>query len=137
MHKSVLIAALLVTGCTSQQAPAEDRWHQLAAESDRLTATFRGKFWEHEMLPIHNEFWPKIFAACAPQAKTAGITNFKAVAVINKDGVVTEYLPSSNSPALKCFSEQMVGRKYPTPPESPFYEVYTINLETSNQAGPN
>ena len=128
MRPLVAIAALFVAGCSNQPAPAQDHWHQLAAEAHRLTSTFRGVAWEQQMLPIHNKFWPEIIAACSPQAKAAGITSFQAVAAISSTGVVTEYLPNPRSPALECFSTQMVGRKYPAPPESPFYELYTVNL---------
>jgi hypothetical protein len=80
------------------------------------------------MLPVHNAFWPQVIEACGPQAQAAGITSFKAVAAISSTGVITEYLPEPDSNVLECFSKQMVGRKYPAPPESPFYELYTVNL---------
>ena len=80
------------------------------------------------MLPVHNKFWSQIAKLCAPRAKAAGIRQFKAVATIGSSGEVTEYLINPEDPALECFSEQMVGRKYPPPPEAPFYEVYTVTL---------
>ena len=80
------------------------------------------------MLPVHNAFWVQVTAACASQAKAAGVTRFEAIAVVGSNGVVTEYLLNPNSPALQCFSTRMVGRKYPSPPESPFYERFTVNL---------
>ncbi|NIK40547.1 hypothetical protein FHY12_002872 [Xanthomonas arboricola] len=132
MRKLVTIATLFIAACSSQQALAQDRWQQLASEAHRLTSTFRGVAWEQRMLPAHNSFWPDIVAACSPQAKAAGITSFQAVAAISSTGVVTDYLPNPQSPALDCFSKQMVGRKYPAPPESPFYEFYTVNLSAGD-----
>jgi hypothetical protein len=128
MRHSVVVLVLLIAGCSYQPIPPHDRWHQLAAESDRLTSTFRGRLWEQKMIPMHNAFWPQVTAACGPQAKAAGITSFQAIAVISHSGVVTEYLLNPASPALQCFSKQMVGRKYPSPPELPFYELYSVNL---------
>ncbi|TZF87784.1 hypothetical protein [Cognatilysobacter lacus] len=80
------------------------------------------------MLPIHNAFWAGVVDVCGPQMRAAGIEKFQAVAVISADGTVTEYLPDSSAPPLRCFSKQMVGRKYPAPPQAPFYERYTVSL---------
>jgi outer membrane murein-binding lipoprotein Lpp len=128
MRQLTIVLALALAGCSSKPAPAQDRWHQLASKADELTSTFRGVAWEQKMLPVHNAFWPQVVSACSSQAQAAGITSFKAVAAISSAGVITEYLPDPNSRALECFSKQMVGRKYPAPPESPFFELYTVNL---------
>jgi len=122
------VVVALVAGCSSTQAPAGDRWHQLAAESDRLTSSWAGMAWEQRMLPVHNTFWPEVFRTCAPQATQAGIEQFRAVAVIDAAGTVKEYLIDPGNPHLACFSKQMVGRQYPAPPSTPFYEVYTVTL---------
>jgi hypothetical protein len=132
MRQLALTLLASLSACSAGAPPADDaqldHWHQLEAKGKRLTATFRGSFWERRMLPVHNEFWPQITGLCAPKAKAAGIRQFSAVATISSSGEVTEYLINPEHPALKCFSEQMVGRKYPAPPETPFYEVYTVNL---------
>jgi len=80
------------------------------------------------MLPVHNSFWARVAATCAPQARAAGITSFQAIAAVNGSGVITEYLVHPEAPALQCFSKHMVGRKYPSPPESPLYELFSVNL---------
>ena len=58
----------------------------------------------------------------------AGIATFRAVAVIDATGRVSEFLPMPNSPHLKCFTNNMVGKQYPAPPVSPFYELFEISL---------
>ncbi|MBN6152751.1 hypothetical protein JR065_20690 [Xanthomonas sp. AmX2] len=127
MHAIALTFLILLAG-SSGSASATDRWHQLADEGRRLTSTFQGIAWEQRMLPIHNGFWPDVYRACAPQARQAGIDSFRAVAVIDGTGTIKEYLINPSTPHLACFSKQMVGRKYPAPPSSPFYEVYTIEV---------
>lgn len=122
---------LLLTACSNQHVPvAADRWHQLEAESNRLTATFRGAIWERRMLSAHNVFWPQIYQACAAEPRKDGIESFRAIAVINSKGFVTEFLVNPENKALACFTRHMVGRKYPAPPKAPFYEVYTVNLSS-------
>jgi hypothetical protein len=128
MRAFVVTFFALLAGCSSGRAPAADRWHKLAAEGERLTSTFQGIAWEQRMLPVHNSFWPDVYRACAPQARQANIESFRAVAVIDDDGIVKEYLVNPNTQNLACFSKQMVGRKYPAPPSSPFYEVYTVKV---------
>lgn len=113
---------------SGQAAPAADRWQQLATEGDRLTSTFQGMMWERRMLSIHNGFWADVYRTCAPQARQAGVESFKAVAVIDSEGFVKEYLLNPNSPHLACFANQMIGRQYPAPPTVPFYEVYTVKV---------
>ena len=80
------------------------------------------------MLPVHNGFWPEVIRTCATQAEQGGIERFRAVAVIDGVGVVTEYLINPSNPHVECFAKQMIGRKYPAPPSAPFYEVYTVTL---------
>lgn len=130
MTRAILLpVALLAVSCASHRSSAApDEWQRLEAEGNRQTSKREGKIWEYRMLPVHNQFWAQIYATCAPKAKAAGIKDFKAVAVIDKDGMVQQYLIQPDAKALGCFSRQMVGRKYPPPPEAPFYEVYTVKL---------
>ena len=128
MRAAVITFTTLLAGCSSGSALASDRWQQLAAEGERMTSTFQGMVWEQRMLPVHNGFWPHVYRTCAPQARQASIESFRAVAVIDGSGIVKEYLVNPSSPHLACFSKQMVGRKYPAPPSSPFYEVYIIKV---------
>ena len=51
---------------------------------------------------------------------------FAAIAVIDSSGTINEFLPMPNSAHLRCFTTEMVGRKYPKPPVSPFYERFRI-----------
>ncbi|MDE2149413.1 MAG: hypothetical protein KGJ55_06190, partial [Gammaproteobacteria bacterium] len=111
---------------------AQSRWQHLAAEAHQLTSTSSGMAWEQQMIQTHNAFWAQIVKACEPEAKAASITSFNAIASIDSSGGVTEFLTNPESPALQCFSKQMIGRKYPSPPESPFYEFYTIDLNAGS-----
>ena len=128
MRAVVACIFFIVAACSSGRVPPADRWHQLAAEGHRMTSTFEGIAWERQMLPVHNSFWAEVIRACAPQAKQGGVESFQAVATIDESGIVKEYLINPSDPHLACFSSQMVGRKYPAPPSTPFYEVYTVNL---------
>ena len=80
------------------------------------------------MLPVHNVFWAKVHATCAPKARAAGIDSFKAVAVIGRDGLIQQFLIQPDAKVLDCFSGQIVGKRYPPPPEASFYEVITVKL---------
>lgn len=82
------------------------------------------------MLLIHNRYWGGIYQACAAEARKAGVERFKAVAIIDSAGVVKEFLINPSDPHLECFSKEMVGRKYPEPPSAPFYEVFSVTLDS-------
>jgi hypothetical protein len=123
----VLVVFMSSADCSSLSST--DRWNQLKDESDRQTSTFRGMLWEREMIVVHNQFWAQLYQACAPEARAAGIGNFKAIAIVDRHGKVSEYLVNPNVPALRCFATQMVGRQYPEPPMAPFYEVYGVTID--------
>ena len=129
MRQLIVLFVLAILGCSSKQTPAQDHWHQLASRAHDLTSTIQGIAWEQKMLPMHNSFWPQVFSICSAQANAAGVTSFKAVAVINNSGVITDYLLEPGTPNLDCFTTQMIGRKYPAPPQTPFYENFTVNLD--------
>ena len=129
--RGLLVAILLglLSGCASSGDAYSNRWEQLSAEHYRLVATVEGAAWEQAFLPVHNTFWRDVYSSCIGEAKKTGIANFRALAVIDGTGTVTELLTMPNSNHLNCFSEQMVGRKYPAPPIAPFYEVLLVSLE--------
>ena len=130
MSRAILLpVALLAVSCASHRASvAPDEWQKLVAEGNRQTSTREGKMWEYRMLPVHNGFWAKVHDTCAPKARVAGIDSFKAVAVIDRDGVIQQFLIQPDAKALDCFSRQIVGKRYPPPPEAPFYEVFILKL---------
>lgn len=123
----VLVVFMSSADCSA--AAPTDRWDRLKDESDRQTSTFRGMLWEREMLLAHNTFWTQVYQACAPEARAAGVSGFKAVATVDRLGKVTEYLVNPSVPALRCFTTQMVGRQYPKSPTAPFYEVYGVTID--------
>ena len=53
---------------------------------------------------------------------------FSAVAVLDHAGKITEFLPMPNNPHLRCYTAEMVGRVFPTPPMTPFYEQFEISV---------
>lgn len=128
MRVITAIVILGLVGCATDGPSYSDRWTQLEKEGHRLTSTAEGQAWESSMLPVHNSFWPQVYEACSSQAKLLQIQKFSAVAVINDTGKIIEFLVMPKNALTECFSKQMVGRIYPAPPSSPYYEVYTINL---------
>jgi hypothetical protein len=118
----------VVSGCASSGDAYSNRWDGLAKQHFRLIATAEGAAWEQAFLPVHNAFWRDVYASCAGQAASSGLTSFRAIAVVDKTGIVTEFLTMPNSRHLGCFSAQMVGRQYPAPPTAPFYEVFEVSL---------
>ena len=129
--KFLYVAILLgiLSGCASSGDAYSSRWAQLSAEHRRLVATAEGSAWQQAFLPVHNAFWRDVYSSCIGKAKNSGVAYFRALAVIDGTGTVTEVLAKPNSNHFSCFSKQMVGRKYPAPPVAPFYEVFLIMLE--------
>jgi hypothetical protein len=85
-----------------------------------------GVAYEHELIAVHNVFWPDVTRKCRSEAQNEPVERFSAIAVIDRDGTITEFLPTPNSPHFRCYTTEMVGRHYPKPPISPFYERYQI-----------
>lgn len=103
-------------------------WELASAEHDRLIATAAGAAYEAELLPVHKSFWSEVYLACLDEAGKTGLEQFLAIAVIDQDGKVRDFLPMPDNPHLECFTEWMVGKKYPPPPEAPFYQRFRIGL---------
>lgn len=105
-----------------------ERWQMLWEKQAKQTATWEGAAYEQRLIASHNAFWPSLYAKCSGAAMEAGVEEFNAVAVIDAEGKVIEFVIFSNNQALKCFSWEMVGRRYPAPPVAPFHEGFTITL---------
>lgn len=125
--------AIALSGCAdrgtvkSTLSPTERyevRWQRLSSQADHLGSTATGHAYEYELLAVHKTFWKDVAMKCLDEAKNEGIQAFAAIAVIDSGGTITEFLPMPNSPHLRCFTTEMVGRKYPKPPVSPFYERF-------------
>jgi hypothetical protein len=104
----------------------EREWARLSAVHDRLIATDGGRDYERRLIDVQNTFWASIYAQCSADARKEGLASFRAIAVIDGNGVVTRFLTLPNSQNLACFTKGMVGRHYPVPPSVPFYERYMI-----------
>jgi hypothetical protein len=102
------------------------RWQSLSRQVDRLESTVEGVAYEHELIAVHNVFWPDVNRKCRSEAQTEPVERFSAIAVIDRDGMITEFLLKPNSPHFQCYMIEMIGRHYPKPPISPFYERYQI-----------
>jgi hypothetical protein len=128
----LIIGILILTLSISAAAvTAEDyakEWNRMSAAHDRLIATSAGQGYERQLVDVHNTFWRAIYVQCSPSAKKEGARSFRAIAVIDRQGAVTQFLPMPNSQHFSCFSDRMVGKRYPVPPSAPFYERFTINL---------
>ncbi len=129
MRRRVVAMALgLLSGSAIGAEEYSARWERISAEHDRLIATDKGAAYERELLPVHNSFWRDVHKACSAEAKREELEMFRAIAVVDERGTITEFLPNPDSPHFKCFTDQMVGRAYPVPPVAPFYERIKIGL---------
>lgn len=107
----------------------EPRWARLSSAHDHLIGTAAGREYERQLIAVHNAFWQSLYARCSGDAKKEGLASFQAIAVINENGLVTEFLPMPNSRNFACFVDGMLHRRYPAPPSVPFYERFTIKIE--------
>ena len=104
------------------------RWQVLWDKQASLTATVSGARYERQLISVHNSFWADVYDKCSAEAIKAQIYEFRAVAVIDKNGQVTDFVLMPNDNSLHCFVKEMVGRKYPAPPVAPFYEGFTLKM---------
>jgi hypothetical protein len=128
---------LILSGCANpgnkQPRPEAStaylaRWQDLSVQVDRVLSTAAGVAYEHELLAAHNVFWPDVTRKCRGEAQNEPVERFSAIAVIDRDGMITEFLPIPNSPHFRCYTAEMIGRQYPKPPISPFYERFHIAI---------
>jgi len=134
MLRAAVIARLATTALFAVSSAAlgatadeyEREWARFSAAHERLIATDAGRDYERRLIDVHNTFWASIYAHCSGDAKKEGLASFRAIAVIDSNGIVTRFLTLPNSQNLACFTKGMVGRHYPAPPSVPFYERYTI-----------
>jgi hypothetical protein len=124
----ILILALSISAVAVTADDYAKEWNRMSAEHDRLMATPAGQSYERQLVNVHNTFWRAIYVQCSPSAKREGAASFRAIAVIDRQGTVNQFLPMPNSQNFACFSERMVGKRYPAPPSAPFYERFTIDL---------
>ncbi|WP_440223824.1 hypothetical protein ACQQ2N_01085 [Dokdonella sp. MW10] len=130
MSRSLLLLALVASHAVmAADESYEDRWSRIANEHLALVKVEPGKSYERELIAVHNTFWKDVAKACSGLAKEQGIKAFHAVVVIAADGTVSEFLVMPRHEALACYEEQMVGRRYPAPPSSPFYELINVKLQ--------
>jgi hypothetical protein len=128
LNIGILILFLSISAAPVAADDYVKEWNQMSAEHDRLIATSAGQRYERQLVDVHNTFWRAIYVQCSPSARKEGVASFRAIAVIDRQGAVKQFLPMPNSQHFSCFSEHMVGRRYPAPPSAPFYERFTINL---------
>jgi hypothetical protein len=105
------------------------RWTRLANEHLAMVKEEPGKSYERDLIAAHNAFWPGVSKKCKSHAIKAGIEKFAAVAVLDADGTIVEFLTLPESEELACYVKQMTGRRYPPPPSAPFYEVVTVRTK--------
>jgi hypothetical protein len=131
--------SVVLSGCansssvTSNSEAADDRygarWERLSDQAHQFEATRKEAApYLKELVAAHNLFWGDVNRRCRSEAQDAGIRHFSAMAVIDRAGRITEFLPMPNSPHLRCYTTEMVGRVYPPPPITPFYERFEIGL---------
>lgn len=131
MMKFHRLCGVILAG-TTMVAGAEDysqRWVRIANEYLAMVKEEPGKSYERELIAAHNTFWPEVSRKCKSRAIKAGIEKFSAVAVLEADGTIVEFLTLPESPDLNCYVKQMTGRRYPPPPSAPFYEVITVRTK--------
>lgn len=124
----LLALALLAPVCGAQAETYAERWERLANAHLAMVKAEPGKSYEREFIKVHNTFWRKVYQACEGEALRAGVEKFSAVLVLDAQGTVTEFLAMPDKPALACFGKQLLGREYPAPPVTPFYERMNVKL---------
>jgi hypothetical protein len=126
MKASALGACLLLVIHGSAAGASE--WDRMVAEHDKVVARESGQAYERRLVDAHNVFWKGVFDKCKDAAVRGGLKRFDAIAVVDARGRITAFPTKPDSPHLKCFRDEMVGREYPKPPVAPYYEVIGIAL---------
>lgn len=129
MKHRLLLALLLAPFCGAQAETYPERWERLANEHLAMVKVEPGKSYEKAFITVHNTFWRKVYKACEGEALSAGVEKFSAVIVLDAQGKVSEFLTMPDKPALACFGKELLGREYPAPPVTPFYELMTVKLK--------
>ena len=122
-----LLLAAFVTVAEGSDEYLKD-WERMSAEHDRLISTPAGKDYEERLIAVHNMFWRDVYAQCIADARKEGVAVFRAIAVIDSAGNVTQFLTMPNSTHFSCFTKSMVGKRYPKPPTVPFHERFRIYI---------
>jgi len=129
MVATIFLVVMLCLVCVAESAETpskQERWQKLWDTAERMTNTLEGHAYERQWLAVQNSFWPAIAQKCMPELKKEHVGSFRAILVIDDTGRITDFLPSQDSEAIRCFKNSMMGRKYPKPPDSPFYEGLVV-----------
>jgi hypothetical protein len=105
-----------------------ERWQRLSHVTENMLGTPEGNEYNHVLLQVHNTFFPDIAEKCIARAKNVGANSFDAIVAIDASGLVMDFLPLPDSENLHCFTDSMVGKRYPPPPSAPFYVRFTVLL---------
>ncbi|TDR47757.1 hypothetical protein DFR29_102419 [Tahibacter aquaticus] len=126
---SLISLVLLALSSSASGEDYVDRWARLANEHLSMVKSEPGKSYEAEFVKAHNRFWRGVYDKCEAKALRAGVAKFSAVAVVDAEGAVVEFLTMPDALSLACFTKAMVGKRYPAPPVAPFYELITVKLK--------
>jgi hypothetical protein len=135
---TMTMVALIGSGCAdSRSAKSKSmsvsdqnavRWTQLMRRSHALTATREGSNYEYAFGRSLGLSWRDIVTKCYQEiAKPVGAL-LSGIASIDAGGRITEFAPEPGSLRYPCFEAEISLVHYPEPPESPFYEVFHIQL---------
>ena len=127
------IIYIFLSGAAQASDLYTEKWHGMESEHFALISTELGKSYENALVNEHNSFWPAIYEQCHKQAAKAKRKSFEAIAVVNSSGRITAFHTLPKNKNYACFVRNMVGKKYPKPPVSPFYEVIQIVLSNEGQ----
>lgn len=122
----------IVLLAATQPASAEDyaeRWTRLANEHLAMVKSGPGRDYERgPFIEAHQPLWRDVAKRCKADVEKSNLKKFSAIAVIDAQGRVTEFLTLPQHPALDCLVQAMVGQQYPPPPFAPYYELINLKL---------
>jgi hypothetical protein len=129
--RSFLFTTVLLSLSGNSHAESYDeKFQRLSDEHHQMIKNEPGKSYEVELINSHNEFWRFVYQKCNPSAQKANIESFSAIAVVDSDGFVKDFLTMPKSRHLSCYKRVMKGKQYPKPPVAPFYELYKIGISS-------
>ncbi|MGR4877076.1 hypothetical protein [Pseudoxanthomonas sp. LARHCG66] len=136
MRTTLIALALSALGVSPAlgSEPIPERWNRMWNTQDLLSETPEGVVYQRQMLVLHNRFWRDVYKKCAGVAWSAGIKQFRAVAVVDAGGTITEFAIFPEREALGCFSKEIVGKTYPSPPAVPYYAGFVVKLSKPDRS---
>lgn len=123
-----IVYIFLSSAAQASEPSYEEKWHRMEREHFALISTELGKSYENALVNEHNSFWPAIYEQCYKQAMKAKSKSFEAIAVVSSSGSITAFYTMPKNKNYACFVRNMIRKKYPKPPVSPFYEAIQIVL---------